>query len=74
MKKIITSTGMARKNSTSRVEIQRTALWSDSRPVASTVPRARDSTAAIAKALSVLPRPRSNSSWIPLYSKGIHFV
>ena len=46
MKKIITSTGMARKNSTSSVEIQRTGLWSESRPTASTAPSARERTAA----------------------------
>lgn len=74
MKKIITSTGMARKNSTTSAETQRTGRWSDRRPVASTVPSASESTAAIAKAFSVLPSPRSSSSWMPLYSNGIHFV
>lgn len=74
MKKIITSTGMARKNSTTSVASARTGRWSDSRPVASTPPRARERTAAIANAFRVLPRPRSNSSWMPWYSKGVHLV
>ena len=57
MKKIITSTGMARKNSTSSVASQRTGRWSESRPVASTAPSASESTDANAKALRVLPSP-----------------
>ena len=74
MKKIITSTGIARKNSTTSVASQRTGRWSDSRPTARTVPSTSESTAAMAKAFSVLPSPRRSSSWMPLYSNGIHFV
>ena len=69
MKKIITSTGMARKNSTSSVLTHRTGACSDSRPAASTPPSASASTAAMANALSVFPRPRSSSSWMPSYRR-----
>lgn len=65
---------MARKNSTSRVAIQRSGRWSESRPVARTAPSAMENTEAKAKARSVLPSPRSSSSWMPLYSNGDHFA
>ena len=65
-KKIITSTGMARKNSTITVATQRTGRCSESLPTARTPPRTRESTEAYANALRVLPSPRSSSSWIPV--------
>ncbi|AGP54283.1 hypothetical protein M271_13445 [Streptomyces rapamycinicus NRRL 5491] len=71
-KKIMTSTGIARKNSTTSVATQRSGRCSESRPAASTPPRASERTAAMPNALSVPASPFSSSSWMPLYSNGIH--
>ncbi len=72
MKKIITSSGMARKNSTTSVDSIRTGRWSESRPAANSAPNGSANSTVQPKALRVLPSPRSSSSWTPLYSKAIH--
>ncbi len=57
MKKIISSSGTARKNSTTAPAGTRTHQWSESRPTANTMPNVRDSTMATSAALSVCIRP-----------------
>ena len=62
--KIRISSGTARKNSTTTVAGPLTQRWSDSRPAANTAPNSSDSTAASAKARSVLSRASRSSSWM----------
>lgn len=65
MKKIITSSGIARKNSTTSVLAQRSTRWSDSRPAAKTTPKTSEASAAQPKALRVFASPFSSSRWMP---------
>ncbi len=72
-KKIITSSGIARKNSTTSVDSQRTTRWSESRPAARSAPNGSANSTVQPNASRVLRSPRSSSSWTPRYSNGIHF-
>ena len=66
MMKISTTSGTARKNSTTAVAGRLTQVWSDSRPAANTAPKTSASTAASANASSVASRACSSVIWMTL--------
>ena len=62
MKIISSSTGTARKNSTTAQHGQRTQAWSESLPTPRTTPNTTESTTADAAMLSVVSSPSTSSA------------